>query len=230
MRPAAISASAPRRDAMPARARYLCNLTGGFIRPPARRARRRRRFTRRKARQGRSGGPRLWSGGLRSMRDRALMVAAALVVCGAGTTVPAGATMRLPLAAQPTPRIGDTILQPPRTRQAAFSDPVVAGPPVSRPKTASCKVTLIQNYQFENFTPAMGPYAPPAACPGPWSKVVLDWTVSVSGVQFDRLGAIWLGGTEIFHFTTSEPPGPQITWHVAKDVTEYANTFQTASD
>ena len=164
------------------------------------------------------------------MRDRALMVAAALVVCGAGATAPAGAATRLPLAAQPMPRIGDAILQPPRTRQSTFSDPVVAGPPVSRPTSGSCKVTLIQNYMFNNFTPATGSYAPPAACPGPWSKVVLDWTVSVSGVQFDRLGAIWLGGTEIFHFTTSEPPGPQITWHVAKDVTEYANTFQTASD
>jgi len=164
------------------------------------------------------------------MRDRALMVAAALVVCGAGATAPAAAATRLPLAAQAMPRVGEAVFQPPRTRQATFSDPVVAGPPVTRPTTKSCKVTLIQNYMFNNFTPATGSYAPPASCPGPWSKVVLDWTVSVSGVQFDRLGAIWLGGTEIFHFTTSEPPGPQITWHVAKDVTEYANTFQTATD
>lgn len=165
------------------------------------------------------------------MRDRALMVAAALAVCGAGAAAPAGAMTRLPMSAQPMPRIGDTALQPSRsTREATFSDPVVAGPPVRRPSTASCKVTLIQNYQFNNFTPATGSYAPPASCPGPWSKVILDWNVSVSGVQFDRLGAIWLGGTEIFHFTTSEPPGPQISWHVEKDVSEYANTFQTASD
>ncbi len=166
------------------------------------------------------------------MRDRVLMLAAAVMVCGATLCAPAGATTtRLLPPAQTGPRIGDGALQLPAVHgSATFSDPVVAGPPVRRPSTASCKVTLIDQYQFTNFTPATGSYAAPASCPGPWSKVILDWNVSVSGVQFDRLGAIWLGGTEIFHFTTSEPPGPQVSWHVAKDVTEYANSLSTATD
>ena len=109
------------------------------------------------------------------------------------------------------------------------SNPITPEPPIKRPNTTSCVVTLAYNYAFENFTPDVGAYAPPPAsqCPGPWSKVVLDWNVSVSGTQYDRLGAIWIGGTEIFHFTTSEPPGSQIMWHVEKDVTEYTQQLNT---
>ncbi len=114
--------------------------------------------------------------------------------------------------------------------KAQFSNPVIPDPAIVRPKTSSCVVTIIQNYPFQNFTPATGSYAPPAGCPAPWSKVVLDVTTSISGVQFDRLGALWLGNTEIFRFTTSEPPGPQIQWHVAKDVTRYANALQSANN
>jgi Peptide N-acetyl-beta-D-glucosaminyl asparaginase amidase A len=115
-------------------------------------------------------------------------------------------------------------------RDATFSNPIVPDPPLVRPTTQSCVVTLLTAYPFQNFTPATGSYAPPAGCPGPWSAVILDVTTSVMGVQFDRLGALWLGNTEIYRFTTSEPPGPQIQWHVEKDVTEYANTLQTANN
>jgi peptide N-acetyl-beta-D-glucosaminyl asparaginase amidase A len=108
------------------------------------------------------------------------------------------------------------------------SNPVIPGPAIVRPDTPSCTVTLANAVPFENFTPYVGSYTPPASCAGPYSKIVFDWNVSVSGVQFDRLGAVWIGGTEIFHFTTSEPPGPQITWHAEKDVTEYASTLATA--
>jgi hypothetical protein len=112
---------------------------------------------------------------------------------------------------------------------AEFSDPIVPDPPLSVPPTPSCQVTLISNYPFENFTPATGSYAPPAGCPGPWSKVVLSVTTSVKGIQFDRVGALWIGNTEIYRFTTSEPPQQQIQWTTQKDVTEYANALSAAS-
>ena len=47
-------------------------------------------------------------------------------------------------------------------------------------------------------------YVPPAACAGPWSSVVLEWHGEVAGVQFDRAGALWLGGVEILRTTTPE--------------------------
>ncbi|MEO6991477.1 MAG: peptide-N4-asparagine amidase [Candidatus Baltobacteraceae bacterium] len=128
--------------------------------------------------------------------------------------------------ASPHARLADR----PLLKPAGFSNPIVPDPPLVRPKTASCSLTLISKYPFTNFTPATGTYAPPSGCPGPWSKVVLDVETSVSGVQFDRLGALWLGNTEIYRFTTSEPPGPAIHWHVAKDVTEYAATLSSANN
>lgn len=113
---------------------------------------------------------------------------------------------------------------------SSFSNPIVPGPKIVRPDTPFCTVTLLTNQQFANFNPVTGPYGAPVGCPGPWAKVVLDWNVSVAGVQFDRLGALWLGENEIFHFTTSEPPGPQISWHVEKDVTEYSNVLANAAN
>ena len=51
-----------------------------------------------------------------------------------------------------------------------------------------------------------------------------------AGVQYDRTGAIWVGATNVFFGTTSEPgqnAGPQ--WNVERDVTEYAPYFAQAS-
>jgi hypothetical protein len=52
--------------------------------------------------------------------------------------------------------------------------------------------------------------------------VVLDFTGSVAGRQFDRMAAIWVGSTMIYMGTTPEPTPAGITWHVEKDVSEYA--------
>jgi hypothetical protein len=114
-------------------------------------------------------------------------------------------------------------------RDSGFSDPIVPDPQISTPPTTSCQVTILTDYPFQNFTPATGSYAPPSGCPGPWNKIVLDVQTSVQGVQFDRVGALWIGNNEIYRFTTSEPPGPQISWDVQKDVTEYANVLANPS-
>ena len=114
-------------------------------------------------------------------------------------------------------------------RDVNYSDPIVPDPAISVPPTSSCQVTILTAYPFENFTPATGSYAPPAGCPGPWAKVLLDVQTSVQGVQYDRVGALWIGNNEIYRFTTSEPPGPQISWDVQKDVTEYTNVLENPS-
>jgi hypothetical protein len=50
--------------------------------------------------------------------------------------------------------------------------------------------------------------------------IVLDWNGSVPIGQYDHVGGIWLGQSEIFRFTTPETGGQE--WHVEKDVSEYA--------
>ena len=51
-----------------------------------------------------------------------------------------------------------------------------------------------------------------------------------AGVQYDRTGAVWIGGTNVFFGTTAEPgssSSPQ--WNVERDVTDYAPIFANAS-
>ena len=51
-----------------------------------------------------------------------------------------------------------------------YQDPLTAAPPIARPPTTSCSVTVMQDFAFNSsvgqgvFTGAL---APPAACPGP---------------------------------------------------------------
>ncbi len=121
--------------------------------------------------------------------------------------------------------------------------PITAVPPVSVPKEAPCVDVL-----FTPHTPPLNPsglpvgkfadysdhpfnYNPPANCPGPYAKIVLrvDFHVS-AGIQYDRTGAIWVGATNIFFGTTSEPsPNASPQWSIERDVTEYAQIFNQAS-
>jgi hypothetical protein len=107
---------------------------------------------------------------------------------------------------------------------------VTADPPVPRPKTAPCEVTLFSGVAFEDFNPFNFTYNPPAACPGPWAKVVFESDISVTeGIQFDRTANFWIGGAAIYFGTTAEPSptlGP--SWHVESDLTDYSPLFTTA--
>lgn len=101
------------------------------------------------------------------------------------------------------------------------SNTTTADPTVPRPNETPCTVTLFSNDQFTNFTYPTFSYTPPAACPGPWAKVVFEGDFSVTaGRQFDRTGSIWIAGTNVYFGTTAEPSanrGP--SWHVERDVT-----------
>ena len=110
-------------------------------------------------------------------------------------------------------------------------NPVTAPPPVSRPHTHSCTVPLATNFPSNSATGAAqnftGTIAVPAGCGGPWAKVVLDWTTSVQGRQFDRSGSLNVGTTQIYFGTTYEPDPAGITYSFAKDITEYSALFAT---
>uniref|UniRef100_A0A7S3YYC9 Peptide N-acetyl-beta-D-glucosaminyl asparaginase amidase A N-terminal domain-containing protein n=1 Tax=Lotharella globosa TaxID=91324 RepID=A0A7S3YYC9_9EUKA len=108
------------------------------------------------------------------------------------------------------------------------SPPLFGLPPPPPPDEApACSVTLFDATPLDNYNLiATSDYAPPGdagGCPpGSWARVVLRWRGAVQGVQFDRYGALWLGGVELLRTTTPEPDPSGITWAVTKDVTEYA--------
>jgi hypothetical protein len=104
-----------------------------------------------------------------------------------------------------------------------------ADPSVPRPRTRPCVVQLFRDFRFADFTPKLFPYAPPRDCPGPWAKVVFEGDFSVTaGRQFDRTANIWIGGTNIYFGTTSEPSRTvSRSWHVESDLTDYSVLFTT---
>ncbi|MEV6415372.1 peptide-N4-asparagine amidase [Kribbella sp. NPDC051718] len=114
-----------------------------------------------------------------------------------------------------------TAAPPPPEFGSDYSDPRTPAPPVAVPHTRHCSVEIVRN-GFKNFDPYTSTYRPPAACRGPWSKVVLRMQGSVKGVQYDRLGHITIGGVGVFRTSTPEPSPDGISWQVEKDVTSYS--------
>jgi Peptide N-acetyl-beta-D-glucosaminyl asparaginase amidase A len=112
-----------------------------------------------------------------------------------------------------------------------YQDPLTAVQPIVRPPTQSCTTTVMQDFAFNSSVGHDifdGTLAPPSGCPGPWSKVVLDFNGHVAGRQFDRLMDVWLGGGEIFQSSTPEPDPSGIRWHVEHDATRYSSLFTQA--
>ena len=110
-------------------------------------------------------------------------------------------------------------------------NPVTAEPPVTRPATTSCTQTLADSFPSNDATGApqnfSGTLTPPADCAGPWAKVVLDWTTSVQGNQYDRSGSLDIGSTMVYFGTTYEPDPAGNTYHFAKDLTEYSSLLKS---
>ena len=119
----------------------------------------------------------------------------------------------------------------PTTPQIGSSNPITADPLVERPHgRKACTVKLFTNQAFADFTPKTFNYTPPAACPGPWQKVVFtaDFTVT-AGRQYDRSAMFYLGHANIYYGTTAEPRKTlSPSWHVESDVTDLSAIFNTA--
>ena len=118
----------------------------------------------------------------------------------------------------------------PSTPQVGSSNPVTPMPPIPVPNVKPCTVSLLTNAAFDNFNATTFNYAPPAACPGPWAKVILtaDFTVS-AGNQFDRTGWIYLGDINLFFGSTAEPRNNlSPSWHIERDVTDLTSVLKTA--
>ena len=111
--------------------------------------------------------------------------------------------------------------------QIGSGNTAFADPNVPRPKTTPCVVTLYQHFEFADFNPKSFTYTPPAACPGPWAKVILQANFSINeGRQFDRTANIWIGPTNIYFGTPAEPShNVSRHWHVERDLTDYSSIF-----
>jgi hypothetical protein len=122
--------------------------------------------------------------------------------------------------------------------------PVTADPPVPVPNETPCVDKLfgpktppltsgnLPVGDFADYSNHPFKYSPPANCPGPYARIVFKMHFRVTaGVQYDRTGAIWIGGTNVFFGTTSEPgatASPE--WTIQRDVSEYASIFAQAGE
>ena len=134
------------------------------------------------------------------------------------------AAIALPLSAQ-----SSAALYPPITSTGTSLE-VTADPLVPRPHTKHCEVTLLTDQAFADFNNKNFSFTPPADCPGPWSRVIFTGDFSTNaGVQYDRTGQVFFGGVNIYFGTTAQPLQNQTnTWHVERDLTDYASLFKTS--
>ncbi|WP_325165130.1 peptide-N4-asparagine amidase [Frateuria sp.] len=92
-------------------------------------------------------------------------------------------------------------------------------PPVPVPAGQPCVVHLFEQLDVANeYT-----YSPPAACPPPWSKVILK--VDLTGTRFDSGARIDLDDVTLFAGAT---PGSthETSWHAERDLTDYTALFK----
>ncbi|KAI5070697.1 hypothetical protein GOP47_0015040 [Adiantum capillus-veneris] len=104
--------------------------------------------------------------------------------------------------------------------------------PLDPPPHSPCASLQVFSHSFANsygLPPAMADYTPPSEheCNNPshWTLVVLTWSGSSVGRQFDRIAAVWFGGVEFLRTCTAEPSKQGIVWEVKKDVTKYESVL-----
>lgn len=98
-------------------------------------------------------------------------------------------------------------------------------PPVLVPgQTPKCSVIALQQDFADTVgaPPASANYTQPPECPFPWTRVILELSVSASDLQKDRIAAVWIDGAEVLRTTTPIPKAPGSFWKVEKDITRYA--------
>ncbi len=124
--------------------------------------------------------------------------------------------------------LAQVVVAPP-TPQIGTSQPAPIEPPIAKPSTKPCSVTLLSEQAFANFDNKPLTFTPPTGCAGPWAKVVFsaDFTVT-AGRQFDRTAKFFLGGANIYFGTTAEPRSTlSPSWHVERDISDLSALFHT---
>ncbi|GER53213.1 peptide-N4-(N-acetyl-beta-glucosaminyl) asparagineamidase A [Striga asiatica] len=102
--------------------------------------------------------------------------------------------------------------------------------PITVPNTKPCSYTVLEHEFAYTYgkPPVLADYKPPSSCLSQkFAKIVLEWTATCKGRQFDRIFGVWLGGVEILRSCTAEPRATGIIWTVKKDVTRYHSLLMT---
>ncbi len=133
-----------------------------------------------------------------------------------GLTIPSGPAFA---AAPPT--------QPALTSKVVAT--ITADPPIPRPHTTPVVVQLFDKVEFRGGPAPEFQYNPPATAL-PWSKIVLEADYAcTAGRQYDRTALISIGDTNVYFGTTVEPTRTiSPTWHIERDITDYAALLRTA--
>ncbi|KAI9867120.1 MAG: hypothetical protein M1813_009398 [Trichoglossum hirsutum] len=79
-------------------------------------------------------------------------------------------------------------------------------------------------FAFSYGDPFIGHYVPPTCR---FNQVSFNFTVTSQGRQFDRLGLMYLGDTEVFRTSTAEPTYNGIEWTYIKDMSSYLALLKT---
>lgn len=96
------------------------------------------------------------------------------------------------------------------------------------PSVRECTIPLVHhNFAFSFGLPAVVDYDPSTDCGplGTWSSIVLNFTATSNGTQFDRLSSVYLNAVEIWRTSTPEPTSLGISWTALKDVSHYISLF-----
>ena len=75
--------------------------------------------------------------------------------------------------------------------------------------------------------PFVGKYTPPAC---DFNSVIIEWTVTVAGRQFDRLAEMYLGDIEVWRTSTAEPTASGIVFRYQKDLSMYLSLWKSPQD
>ncbi|TFK51274.1 hypothetical protein OE88DRAFT_1629573 [Heliocybe sulcata] len=104
----------------------------------------------------------------------------------------------------------------------------VYAPPIVPSDFEPCTV-LLTHHLFANSygSPAIIQYEPPTDCgnPGTWASIVMNFTATSNGTQYDRLSHSSLIACEVWRTSTPEPTALGIIWTAQKDVSRYSPLF-----
>ncbi|KAF2025466.1 hypothetical protein EK21DRAFT_76413 [Setomelanomma holmii] len=97
--------------------------------------------------------------------------------------------------------------------------------PVPSPKTPCRQVLMVHTFAYSYGQPYIaGDYNPPDC---DFNHVIINFTVTSAGRQFDRLALMYFDDTEVFRTSTAEPTRNGIVWSYLKDMSLYLSLFKT---
>lgn len=100
------------------------------------------------------------------------------------------------------------------TRNFALFKPV----PIPSSKVCATETLMAHVFASSYGVPFVANYTPPAC---DFNSVVITFTATVAGRQFDRLAAMYLTDTEVWRTSTQEPTQSGIYWSYTKDLSAY---------